>query len=728
MKNFLRTFCFLVAGFFSLMTICGCSEELYLPAQTVVEEGEFSVDFQVELPQQEDGTSTTRSFGENLADSKNARIFLLAFDENHFLTNVYEAKFESSNREDGVLRNVYTVTMKTSEAPRYFHMLVNYNDLDMSKIPYGTESDIFGSDLMTVGLGTDVYWERVYLDKVDKETVKKKLSKIKLIRNFCKLNLILKTADENGKSVGTLVDAKWGMGYVPTRSFVAPFLKDQEFADYLREKEDGTTYIVDYDALTDDGYTGHIPRKAGNTNFYSVTSDFEDSVEWVSIDTPIYSFENESSSSSSLFERSLIFLRGKFKDASGNVDEKESYYRLSLVDPKNNYELLNMLRNIQYKITISSISSTGYETADIAAERPANNNLSGSTVTASYPTVVSDVSSLRVDYLKKYIMSPDAFSLTYRYVPDVKVFENGDYVTDNEKVVIKTLTGDNLAETITPDIYCDVTDSEVSSVLSQVKMSSTDEDNFRTAYFLPNKNNFHVGGLVETAYVRVSVTENPSLYRDIEFILRGRYLMENMELIRDNSYVGYNMDGTQSVGSDSCYVLKVDIPTGIPDEIFPLDFTLESQPTLIYPNVTRSVMEVNGSHVSIFDQSVKNSFHYHRAVAGETYNTVRTAHGYGGFVEKNNKKQITFFFRLNDSMLPFATKTDSNGKSYFLVRLGVYNDVFSSDPDADLTATFPHILEAYYKFTKDNTYYTVSEVEDTTKIKTDSSGFFYLEE
>jgi hypothetical protein len=187
------------------------------------------------------------------------------------------------------------------------------------------------------------------------------------------------------------------------------------------------------------------------------------------------------------------------------------------------------------------------------------------------------------------------------------------------------------------------------------------------------------------------------------------------------------MDGTQTYGTESCYTLVVDIPTGMPEELFPLDFTLESQPSVIYPNVRRSIMEVSGSHASIFDQTVKNTFHYHRAVAKNTYNTLRSAHGYGGFTESNNRKQITFFFRLNDPLLTSdAMKTDASGNSYVIIRFGVYCDTFSSSPEEDRTATFPHILEAYYKFTKSGGYYVAERIEDTSTVEKDDDGYFYL--
>lgn len=731
MKHFFSHILRLSSYLLLSVVVCSCSENLFADLQTAEkEEGrEFTVDFSIDFSSPVATSSTTRSFGEQLEEPDKASIILLSFDENHFLNNVFVANYKSTEQEGGTQHNYYTVTLKESEEPHFLHVLVNYNTLDINEIPYGTESDIFNSQLMTVGQDTAVYWQRVSLPQIDEATVTEKLSHLKLIRNFSKITLTLNSVDIARNAVGTLVNAQWGLAYVPSRGSVAPYLKDQEFANYLRENEDGTTDIADYETLTKDGYVGHVPRRVGDDTFYLITSDFENNIQWKSVNEPLYTFENEGSSNSSLFERTLIFLKGKFRDTDGNVDSSDSYYRLSLVDPTNNYEILNILRNIEYNIRVTSISSTGYVSAEVAAERPANNNLSGSTVTNSYPTVVMDDSSLRVEYVKKYILSPGEFSLSYRYIPDVNnLDDNGNYVTNNDMVLIKTLTGGALGTSIVND-YSKVTDEEVGQVLSEFKFTDTNKDNMRLVYFKPNPDNIHVGGLVETAHIRVSAADKPSLYRDIEFILRERYKMENMNIVRDDSYIGYDMDGTQTYGTDSCYTLVVDIPTGMPEELFPLDFTLESQPSVIYPNVRRSVMEVSGSHASIFDQTVKNTFHYHRAVAKNTYNTLRSSHGYGGFTESNNRKQITFFFRLNDPLLTSdAMKTDASGNSYVIIRMGVYCDTFSSSPEEDRTASIPHILEAYYKFTKTNGYYVAEPIKDTSTINTDSEGYFYLEE
>jgi hypothetical protein len=101
--------------------------------------------------------------------------------------------------------------------------------------------------------------------------------------------------------------------------------------------------------------------------------------------------------------------------------------------------------------------------------------------------------------------------------------------------------------------------------------------------------------------------------------------------------------------------------------------------------------------------------------------------GMVGLRSQTIEKQITFFFRLNDPLLMSdSMKTDASGDSYVIIRFGVYCDTFSSSPEEDRTATFPHILEAYYKFTKSGGYYVAERIEDTSTVEKDDDGYFYL--
>jgi hypothetical protein len=738
MRSYLKhifpaTLLLLLGGFSS------CSEELLSLGQTgEIEDGkDITISFPLDIPEL---NASTRSLGETLESPKDASIYLFAFNEDHIITNIFTGEYNSTGKdEDGTSHNYYNVTIKSSKEPRYYHLLVNHNKLDINSIGYVTGSELFNSDAMIVDNNQDVYWQRVYLKEVTEASAKAAFEHLKMVRNFCKITLKI----EDNEGSGTLEDAQWGLGFIPTKSYVAPYIGEQNFATYL--KSDGS--IATYDELEKEGYRGHVPRKVEDNDFYSVTKDFDTNgvIDWKSTDDPLYCYENEGSNKSSLYEKTMIFLRGKYKakDAE-NAENKYTYYRISLVDPDNNYNQLDMLRNIEYDVTITAVNAEGYATAEDASNRPANNNLSGSTVTNMYPVVTDETAALRVGYVKKYIVSPASFDLTYRYVPDSeKTNDDGSYMSSNGNVTITTTDGVQLnakststtndGATVTVENAVtgedvDISGTSVGNVLSAINVAQDDDakSNYRTVTFTPNSGKIQTGGLSESATVRVSVP-GTVLYRDVELILRERYKMQNLELVRDNSYTAH---GSSSEGSKDCYTLTVDVPNNMPDEMFSLDFTFETIPAIVYPNVEKSIMEVNGTHASIFDSSQLNIFHYHRAVTTTTYNTKYTgsAHGYGGFVDDGTYKKISFFFKLNTTMFEsILTQNKENNRDYVIIRLGVYNDIFSPNPDDDVTAKTPKILDAYYKFTEDGDgYYTATKIEDTSTVAQDTDGYYYI--
>ncbi len=719
-----------------LMTLCSCSEELLECANggDDLQDGEeFTLTIPVEVPQTEE--VSTRSFDESFLKSdsarRNASIILLAFDKNHFFTNAYKGTYEST---DDNYYTYYSVTLHKTSDMRYFHVLVNHNELlgKLGSIPYDTESDIFNSDLMIVDHEKNVYWERVAMDAVTPEIAMEKLSHLKLIRNFGRLKLDIDIPENAG--VGYLKDVSWGLAYIPTKGTVAPYLHDQEFADYI-VGEGENAVLADYKTLTESGYTGHIPRNAQNADtFYGVTNP--EDIVWKDKSSNLYTFENEGESKSSLYKETMILIRATYVNEHGTPDAQPTYYRVSIVDP-DTYAQLNLLRDVSYDIRISGVSDSGYETVQDAISRPANNNLSGSTITSSYPTIMAGSKALRVGYMRKYILTPDTFSLTYRYVSDVTKFDannatNPETDAQNDQVIISDnrnlplVAQDNTTRVAVNDREWVVIDNEnVSPVLAQYSVAGQgdEEDKFRRIVFHPAT--ISTDGISKTATIRL-LAKDTELYRDVEFVLRPRYSLQNPVIVRDDSYAGHDCgdeEGYYSIGSKTNFTLTVDIPMNLPKEIFPLTFTLETSPAVLYPNTQRSIMEANGTDYSIFDWTTRNSFHFHRSVTRDAYNTLFTGHGYGGFTESYTGdvattgnvdthlgyKQITFFFSLNTLLM--KTLLDSNNS--VAVRFGIYSNEFSPHPLEDANEYTPGILDVYYKFTlgTDGTY-TVTPVTE----------------
>jgi hypothetical protein len=131
-----------------------CSDELVTNTGSGEMGDDVTIDFSLEVPQRED--ALTRTFTETEEAefiASDASIVILAFDENHYLTNAYQGTYKSVDA-NGVV--TYSVTLKSTDEKRFFHVIVNHNNLDISQIQYGMESEVLTSDLMTVDYGKDV--------------------------------------------------------------------------------------------------------------------------------------------------------------------------------------------------------------------------------------------------------------------------------------------------------------------------------------------------------------------------------------------------------------------------------------------------------------------------------------------------------------------------------------------------------------------------------------------
>lgn len=657
-----------------------CSDELVTNTGGGEIGDDVTIDFSLEVPQREDAlTRTFTQTSEAEFKASDASIVILAFDENHYLTNVYKGTYKS---DDGSGVVTYSVTLKSTDQKRNFHVIVNYNDLDISKIEYGMESEVLTSDLMTVDYGKDVYWGRTEMaagSTVAEFTsnAKTALSGMKLVRNYAKLDL--KFSSESTANASTMLSGvEWAIMSIPSKGSVAPYISDQNFANYIDETaNDG---LANYNNLYGtQGYRGNVPRNASNgETFYMLPSvDYIDSVKWVPMSTPIYTFENEGSSDSQWWTKTILLIRAHYKQDNGNFDNEWHYYRISLVDASRNYETLNILRNIVYTVELRTIHDDGAKTAADAYTSPSSSNISGSTVLSSYNSVNLGNAVLRVEYMKKYILYPQSFTMMYRYVPNVNITNTttGNYITQNDSVTLTTAeayaTGDK-----EPAF---VGDDKTKYSIKSWTQDGSDIENSTYRNFNFESNTPQTGELATSTTIRVQVTSNPAIYRDVEFILRERYKMQNINLKSDGN---------------NTYTLTVEVPYGLPKEIFPLDFTFEASPACLYPDAARSIMEVNGVHSSIFDVTSTSSFHFHRSVSYSKYGVdLTTAEGDGptGFVKTDDGgyKRMSFFFKVN-------TATVSDGDK---IKIGVWSNSFSPDPDGDVEASTAKYIYMWCSYT-----------------------------
>jgi hypothetical protein len=682
-----------------LLLTCSCSDELYAPLLRDSEQ--FTVSFGVDLGK----TSVTSSRADDdeatifqTDEAENASIFILAFDKNHLLTDIYKGEYDgiTTDTGDDYVHFNYKVTFNRTDEKRIFHIIVNHNKLaedDLYKsIPFSTESDIFNSDFMVVDgnkdgnfvpahvKGSDVYWRRIEMnDGVSETTVANRLSGLKMVRNFAKVKLNKNFTETSKYKPDDFESVEWGMMSIPTMSYVAPYLKDQDFATYVHETNN-TTSDYTYDELyNNDGYRCHVPRNSSNISKYYMYPDasYAENIKWKSWDTPLYLFENEGDSETDTWQKVAFLMKITTNDGD------EWYYRITLADPDRNYETLYIMRNVEYEINIQEINDAGYSTAAEAYQRAPSNNISGATATSSFTNVNADNSGLRVEYTSRYILYPGEVTLQTRYIPDIEVMSDGTYVTKNDCIELHTSEPYNTSDAnITEPAFTG--DDNTKFAIKSYTIDDKDLDTrYRVVRLTPNEP--LPGGVSTTSTIRVRVNdsdkpENSVLFRDVKFILRERYMYKNLTLTDD---------GVDDTGEE-CYKITVDIPSGMPEQLFPLTFAFEAEPDCVYPNAEKSVMVVNSEDQSLFDSESYDSFHFHREVTWDVYN---------GFEEADGYRKVTFYFKVLD----YALEDEQD------VQFAVWANEFSATPDADRKAEKSQPLFGSFIYDKDTKTFTVSK-------------------
>jgi hypothetical protein len=668
----------------ALLLACSCSDDLYSPLHDEPESDQFTVSFGVNLgptaPNVGNGRSRafsdeldtynntseddTKTFGETEAST--ASIFVLAFDENHLLTDVYQGKYNGYEIDgEGDYHFKYTITFNRTAAKRILHVIVNHNRLAednlFQKIPFATESDIFNSDFMVVyGTDHDVYWRRLEFDNgIDETTTKARLNGLKLIRNFAKLRLRFNFADASEYKADYFDKIEWGLMCIPTQSTVAPYLKEQEFATFIHETNN-TTADYTYDELYNEGYRCHVSRTTANANTYYKypTTAYCDSVKWQDWYRPLYVYENEGSSESATWKKLAILVKMTTK-GTATLPSETWYYRITLADPDRNNETLNIMRNVEYDINITEINTNGFDNPVDAFSRAPSNNVSGATSTSSFTNVNANNSGLRVEYTSRYILYPGNFTLQTRYIPDITAMTDGTYVTKNDCIELHSTEpyGKNEAE---PAF---MGDDHAKYAISNYTIDSEDLDTrYRVINFTANTP--QLGGVSTISSVRVRINdpskpENVALFRDVKFILRSRYLYKDMVITNDG----------EDENGDRNYQLTVSIPANMPELLFPLSFTFEAEPDCVFPNADKSVMVVNSLGDGLLGDASEPTYNFTRAVTREVYtgNSFETENGY---------KKVTFFFKLLKGKL-------NDGQ---VVEFAVWSNDFSADPDAEIAS------------------------------------------
>ena len=539
----------------------------------------------------------TRAFGDNPESLDKLHVFLFVFDGSQLLQTSHYAPQEDITVEDGRIK--FTAYLPQTDNNATVH-IVAIEDADgefakqIDAVGYGLEDTVMPA--LCVTGGQDAYWQRVELgcrilvsanngndDDLDdivgtEKKVNEKLRNVSLVRNFAKITLSEKDGGVGShfKILGwTVVNYLDSGSVVPW--FSRPGNPDVEFPDYTR--------ITDwlYNDITGQGFYGVSQAGAKLEN----PSEELDSESGSTMGEK-WNKENEAMY---IYERKAVSVNPLFILLYANFDGNPGYYKLALghTDPETGlFTEYNVLRNIEYHIKITAVTAQGAGSPAEAAAGPAFNNVSGDVTTRNMTTISDGVDMLYVNWVKNVITEKGkSVEFKFRYVthinnPTDKKEENKEVKWEKgaESEVGITIgdvvKGYTLAENVEDEKDASITwhtlTIDINDPTDEIKQQSF------TIFTKP----------------REGSQETIGLSRTINLVLRNKWDFVRMETFpglwdNDREWPDYDPDDDTGPGTPESEANKYigpqkgapltiffELPAGLPEAIFPLDFTFES--------------------------------------------------------------------------------------------------------------------------------------------------------
>ena len=553
---------------------------------------------------------STRTLGENPTTTlKDMDLFLFVFDGTRLLQTIHiPGSDETRSFENGVLK--FTAHLPQTDNNATIHIIA-IDDKDGSFADqidgngYGIEDTVMPG--LSVFDGKDAYWQRIELDcriivtvknegnsledvEGTESQVKEKFAKpIPLIRNFAKISL-KKADDYERNNPGNIFDILgWTIVNERNGGSVVPWYSksgnpDVNFAEYY---DFSNSQGRSYRDMTSDGYQGVSVAGAELKNTLAQIGDYSaESQYWTSVSdnatTSRYLYERKIATVNPLY----IIIYGRYY-GSDRTSWEDRYYKLTLGHTDKDTGLFteyNVLRNIAYEVIIDAVTGPGARTLHEAATGPASNNLSGDIVTRNMLNISDGVDMLYVNFTN-YIVTLEGQSVDFKYkyvknIESLRTPSNEAVYCEEPEIgiaagdVVKSFTHDK-----TPDsegwntIHIEFNDP--SDVLKQQTFTIFSKPDYENDGTLPETNTM-------------------GLSRTINLILREPWDFVRMETFPgqwndDEAWPDYDPDAPGGPGTpdnDARHYVDAEkgapltiffeLPAGLPQAIFPLDFTFES--------------------------------------------------------------------------------------------------------------------------------------------------------
>ena len=624
-------------------------------------------------------------------------------DDQHSTDGVTVILKNFSATVDGTAEDaiIHLVLIHAKEKERFEYQLAQMTD----RSEIGMFTGAYG--LLTMSAA---YWSRISLgmpinnaNKL-KEEFKEKLNHIKMVRNFSQVTVESKA--ENFRVTGFVIVNGMDCGYVA--AYNENIDGQENFIDFNDKNYDALTKSVNYMPIRHP----YALRNNGDNNLDEWldinTSDLKNGETWNP--DPKYMFERPIQDT----RMTCVLLKGEYTPP-GMTEWRTGYYKLDIGAYDTNeehksgdyigygvYELYHLIRNISYDIKITEAASAGHTSAESAIVGPPANNLTASVQTRNVLTMGDGVDEIGVTV---YIGDnyKDKVDGTTIVIVDAEVKDDDGNITGYVPYPSKALLtwfykdgdGKNPAEYLTT-INCSHTgyelkegdDGIIKKIYDQWSPQSSEgwygcELEFNTPTEIPQRE-------------VVRLYKEFGLSRDVTFVLRKRW-----EFVTDNSYKSnievypgsYSFDtntmpsekldevrhlipGPGNVGSSRGAQLTVmfELPSDIPQELFPLDFKIGFD----RQNVENAY---TGNAVVVYGESLFNDDEAHYAPDVPRMQFVKTVtwdyyHGSGDWND-NGHKIVTARFQTTTDVLDNNVVDEES-----VTRVRVYNPYFILGEDS----------------------------------------------
>ena len=599
-------------------------------------------------------------------------LMVAVFDASGYLLE-YTFATEIDLAIENATHYTYNVAITQSDDPRIIHFIGNAPD----KLTFGVEETVLADITSSIGVNPDdgIYWCRREVPQIsgtnsggamalaegddpmevaspiyqaDSQT-RAYFDNVGLIRNFSQIQLSSGTSDfvlEKYYVVGTPKEGLAAAYNYSTGQFVNYYkgttISGSEDTGYTFNLGDAKTFAE----IIAEGYDANVLPAAAK-----YTLD-ESSIEsnWIANGASAYVFECEKPLRAE--DAVYIIAYGKYKDG------QNYYYKIDLRDENGYFPLI---RNFKYTINIKTVTRPGYETIEKAATSAGSGDISTSLETKSLAYISDGVASLEVEYIEKYIVTPGNVTLKYEFLDNVKNDHAGDpakmWIVVNEAgatgAAIATINGNaytvgqNITVsqnpgtlTITPTALTDVPKSQTLTIYAQYENGDASHILQRTVNFIVQSK--------RTMLVSLAPSEVPN-----------------------------------EAGSE--FDVKISLPAGLSESIFPLEFLIESGALSINPH--NDQMPVR-SGFSLVDNT-KSSFYFVKTYEYDDYNPESGAINIVDCHFKTIKGQAeTHIYAANPY---FITKYDYQGTVSNLDADGqsVYLDTYRAETFSSLYLTDP---------------------------------------